>query len=192
MRKGYGYVCRSLGSNALSQTKRETNDFYATDPAAAVALLKIENLSYKVWEPACGAGHLAKIFLENGHQVKATDLFDRNFGVPGIDFLKTCDKWDGDIVTNPPFKHAQAFLEHAIDLVPEGNKVCLLLRFQFLEGKARKEMFKKYPPKTVWVSSARINCGLNGVFSDKSNSMMGLAWFVWVKGYKGPTIINWF
>jgi len=67
----------------------------------------------------------------------------------------------------------------------------MFLKIQFLEGKQRKEFFKKYPPKTIWVSSSRIKCGMNGEFSDKS-SMMALAWYVWEKGYKGDTVVKWF
>ena len=114
------------------------------------------------WEPACGQGHLARVFDDHDFTVLATDKIYRGYGVGGIDFLNTNLRFDGDVVTNPPFSLAQQFVEHALQLVTDGSKVCMLLRVQFLESKARKDFFAKYLPKTVWISSSRIDCGKNG------------------------------
>lgn len=68
----------------------------------------------------------------------------------------------------------------------------MFLKIQFLEGKARRELFKKYPPKTVYVSSARLHCAMNGDFEKyaKSNAVC-YCWYVWQKGYTGDTVIKW-
>ena len=192
MKEGYKCVTRFIGARNLSTEERVQDDFYATEPKAAEWLLKIEDLNKRIWEPACGQGHLAKVFLRHGHYVLSTDLVDRGFGTGGIDFLKINDPCYGDIVTNPPFKYAQEFIEHALELIPEGNKVCMILRLQFLEGAKRKAFFEKYPPKRVWVSSSRIQFANNGMFGDKTKSMLATAWYVWEKGYKGDTILKWF
>ena len=63
--------------------------------------------------------------------------------------------WDGDILTNPPYKYAKEFIEHAMTIIPDGRKVFMFLKLQFLEGKARGELFKKYPPRYVYVSRSR-------------------------------------
>lgn len=68
----------------------------------------------------------------------------------------------------------------------------MFLRLQFLEGKERQRLFKNFPPKVVYVFSSRILCAKNGDFeADRYNSAIAYAWFVWVKGYKGDTIIRW-
>lgn len=188
---GYETVARFIGSHNLSETDRETNDYYATSPIAAECLLKIEDLDHNIWECACGEGHLAKVFAEHGYMVKSTDLIDRGYGNGGVDFLSQTEPFRGDIVTNPPYKYAEDFIVHALELIPDGNKVCMILKLQFLEGKRRKDLFKKYPPKTVWVSASRIKHGLNGNFTI-SSSMMATAWYVWEKGYTGPTFLKWF
>ena len=190
MSNGYQITSRIIG-NSINGAERVENDFYATDPEAAEYLTQIEDLNKRIWEPACGAGHLSKVFLRHGHQVLSTDLVDRGFGQGGVDFLKINDPYYGDIVTNPPYKYAQEFIEHALELVPEGNKVCMFLKLQFLEGKQRKIMFERIPPKRVWVSSSRIRCYTNGVFKETS-SMLAQAWYVWEKGFKGDTVIKWF
>lgn len=173
----------------FGKEEREQHDYYATTPKAAEWLIKLENLNKNIWECACGEGHLGKVFENNGFNVKKTDLIDRGYGEGGIDFLKQTEIFDGDIVTNPPYKYAQEFVEHALELVKDGNKVCMFLKVQFLEGKARRKLFDEHPPKTVWVSSGRLQCGKNGVFQ---GSMVAYAWYVWEKGYKGDTIIKWF
>lgn len=185
----YHSVCGCLGARNECKEEREENDYYATDPIAIEWLMKLETLDKNIWECACGEGHLAKPLMENGYLVKSTDIIDRKFGLGGVDFLQETEMFDGDIITNPPYKYAKEFIEKALDLVPSGKKVCMFLKVQFLEGKARRELFKNTPPKTVWVSSSRIPCGKNGVFKE---SMVAYAWYVWEKGYKGETVLKWF
>lgn len=178
-----------LGASSHFSGERETNDYYATNPVAAEWLIKLENLNPNIWECACGEGHLAKVFEEHGYNVKATDLIDRGYGQGGVNFLMCNDKFDGDIVTNPPYKYAEQFVQHALSLVDNGQKVCMFLKVTFLEGKSRKKMFAIYPPRYVYVSSSRIACGKNGVFE---HSAIAYAWYIWEKGYKGDTILKWF
>lgn len=83
-------------------------------------------------------------------------------------------------------------MEHALDISSDGCKVAMFLKIQFLEGKARRELFKKYPPKTVYVSSSRLRCAMNGDFEKYAKSTaVCYAWYVWVKGYTGDTVIKW-
>lgn len=143
---GFRSVVGCLGASSHSEGEREENDFYATDPIAAEWLIRLENLNNNIWECACGQGHLAKVFEQHGYNVKATDLIDRGYGKGGIDFLACNEKFDGDIITNPPYKYAEDFIQHALLLIPNGNRVCMLLKVQFLEGKGRKDLFALYPP----------------------------------------------
>lgn len=167
-------------------TTAEEHDYYATEPRAIELLLENEYFSKNIWEPACGEGHMSKVLEAQGYNVTSTDLIDRGFGMGGQDFLKEpyFTSFDGDIITNPPYKYAKDFVEKAIELVKSGRKVAMFLKLTFLEGQGRRELFKKYPPKTVYVSSARLQCGKNGDFS--GTSMVAYAWFVWQKGYPRP------
>lgn len=70
------------------------------------------------------------------------------------------------------------------------HKVAMFLKLTFLEGKARKQLFRKYPPKTIYVFSSRVCCGKNGVF-DRKNNVVAYAWFVWEKGFQGDPIVRW-
>ena len=83
-------------------------------------------------------------------------------------------------------------MEHALDISSDGCKVAMFLKIQLLEGKARRDLFEKYPPKTVYVSSSRLRCAMNGDFEKYAKSTaVCYAWYVWVKGYTGDTVIKW-
>lgn len=182
-----------LGAHNYTQTERETNDYYATEPKAARLLLGVEKFSPVIWECACGEGHLVREFEKAGYTVYASDLVDRGCGEK-IDFLETVSPpcKGMDIVTNPPYSFAKEFVEHALDISDDGRKVAMFLKIQFLEGKSRRELFKKYPPKTIYVSSGRLLCAMNGDFEKaKSSSAICYAWYIWEKGYSGDTVLKW-
>lgn len=189
-------IYKTLGASNHTKEDREENDYYATDPKAARLLLEIEEFSNNIWECACGEGHLSKVFEENGFNVKSTDLIDRGYGITGVDFLSDNNKeFNGDIITNPPYKYAKEFIEKSLEIIPDGNKVAMFLKIQFLEGKARKKLFISNPPKTIHVSSSRLLCAKNGDFQKMiagGGSAVAYAWYVWEKGFDGTTQLKWF
>ena len=183
----------AIGSSAHTSYQRQSNDYYATDPKAMELLLAEESFSHVVWECACGEGHLGKVLEAHGHNVIGTDLVYRGYGEENpVDFLLTeMRDFEGDIITNPPYKYAFEFVQKAIEIVRPGNKVAMFLKLQFLESKARKQFFLNNPPKTVYVSSSRLICAMNGDFEKYTSSAIAYAWFVWKKGHKGDPVIKW-
>lgn len=191
----------TLGAHNFTEEDREKNDYYATDPNCLIKLLdrlkedKIE-LNNNIWECSCGEGHLSKVLIEDSYNVYSSDLVNRNYGVSNIDFLKQTKPWNGDILTNPPYKYAKEFVEKSMELLKENNKCIMFLKLQFLEGKARRKLFDKYPPKYVYVFSERQRCAMNGDFGKYSNNgqthgAVAYCWFIWEKGFKGEPIIRW-
>ena len=188
-------IYKTLGASNHTEEERQSEDYYATTPIAAELLLGLETFSPNVWECACGQGHLSNVFTTAGYVTKSSDLVDRGFGEIGLDFLSNeVTEWDGDIITNPPYKYAQEFVEKAISVIPAGNKVAMFLKLQFMESKKRKNLFINYPPKTIYVSSSRLMCAKNGDFETMaaSGSAVAYAWYVWEKGYVGDPAIKWF
>lgn len=182
----------TLGASNHSSSEREEFDYYATDPIAMELLLDAESFSPNIWECACGAGHLSKVLESRDYNVRSTDLVFRGYGTGGVDFLNSDEHFDGDIITNPPYKYAQKFVEHAIQCISDGNRVAMFLRLQFLEGKSRRKLFESFPPQKVYVASGRISCALGGDFDKHNGGAQAYAWFIWKKGYSGETIIKWF
>ena len=187
-------IYKTLGASNHTDKERENDDFYATEPKAMDLLLEQETFNKNIWECACGQGHLSERLIASGYDVKSTDLIDRGYGTGETDFLNQMEQYDGDIITNPPYKYAVEFTYKALDLVTEGHKVAMFLKVQFLEGKARKKLFTQYPPKCIYVSSSRLLCAKNAEFQkmkDGGGSAVAYAWYVWEKGYKGNTIVKW-
>lgn len=189
----YNSIYKTIGASNHADGEREQHDYYATEPKAVEALLANESFSPYVWECACGEGHISKVLADAGYEVKNSDIVDRGLeGTEIIDFLKTTEKdVPYDIITNPPYKYAKEFVGKALEIVMDGAKVAMFLKLTFLEGQARRALFVKAPPKTIYVFSGRVKCAKNGKFDEIGSSAVAYAWFVWEKGYKGNPIIRW-
>ena len=187
----------TLGASSHTEHDRAEHDYYSTDPKALEIFLdkiKEDNITLhnKIWESACGEGHLSKVLENRGYQVFSSDLVDRGFGKVQ-DFLnyENQNQLSVDILTNPPYNKAQEFVEKALDVIQDGYYVVMFLKIQFLEGKERRKLFDKYPPKYIYVNSARQICYLNGDMSKKMSSATCYCWYIWEKGWKGEPIIRW-
>lgn len=185
-------VFKALGASSHADHERQSDDYYATEPKATEWLCRLEQFEGRILEPSCGEGHMSEVLKKAGYEVVSRDLVDRGYGEVA-DFLAIDNQvWDGNIVTNPPYKYAQQFVEKALSIIPEGKKVAMFLKLQFLEGKARRSLFRSSPPIRVWISSSRLKCAMNGDFEAYGSSAVAYAWFVWEKGYKGETTVKWF
>lgn len=182
---------------------RAENDFYATPKSSVVDLLEREDFCFDnkiILEPCVGMGHIADVLSQyfSNSIVKGMDIVDRGWnGTKVSDFLTFdfADSKVGNIITNPPFNIAQEFIEKSLSILDNKGKCCMFLKIQFLEGKKRREFFKEFPQKTVYVFSERQSPMREGKETDENgkkwSSTMCFAWFVWEKGYKGETIIKW-
>ena len=188
---------------------RVENDYYATPFESVRKLLDVHKLdtSTYILEPACGQGHIIKVLNERyDTPIVGTDIVDRekicDTTYPNefhkVNFLEQREetiKKPSTIITNPPFKLIQEFIEKSLDVVTDGGQVIMFAKIQLLEGKKRKELFKKYPPKYIYVFSERqtplpngSNLNENG---KKWSSTMCFAWFIWEKDSKTEPIVRW-
>lgn len=186
-----------MGARNGAKNQRQEHDYYATHPQAVRDFLdKLKQdgieLNHTIVEPACGEGHMAKVFEEYGHYVIATDLIDRGYG-------KVQDFFDihfpivgADIFTNPPFKFAEEFAYKGLELLEgDGDKLGLFVKIQFLESKSRKTLFEKHPPKYIYIYSERQQCSMNGDFENLKAKTQAYIWVIWENGFKGETITRW-
>lgn len=191
MSKKSANVYSTLGASNHATGERAQYDLYCTHPKAVEELLKLEQFSPQIWEPCDGLGHISDTLIANGYYVRRSDITTRGRDIEQLDFLAyDSEQWQGDIITNPPYSCATDMVRKALAVVYDGCKVAKWLRILFLESKHRQDLFKAFPPKRIWVSSSRIPCSdRDGNFR---GSAQGYAWYLWQKGYKGETIINWF
>jgi hypothetical protein len=170
----------ATGAKAHRHSERG-HDLYETPAVAVAALLQVERLPQRIWEPAAGGGAIVRVLRAAGHRVIASDL------ASGMDFL-ACRRVRGHadaIVTNPPLKHAAAFAQHACALVPY---VALLLPWRFWEAgtgshaaaRARRQVLDIAPPARAYCFANRLpmmhRAGWTG---PRSRNAMSFGWFVW-------------
>ncbi|MEN2765737.1 NAD(P)-dependent oxidoreductase [Ornithinibacillus xuwenensis] len=185
-----------MEANALAGNKnsgtREKDDFYPTPPHATNALLDRIEFKGDIWEPACGDGAISEVLTKHGYKVYSSDLFDRGYGEPGIDFLKVSEKNVvpfSSIITNPPYKIAKEFVEKSLEVTDD--KVAMLLKLNFLESVNRYGMFKSTPLKHVFVFSKRLTFYEPNSEKKGKSGVLAYAWYVWEHGYTGNPQIDW-
>lgn len=163
-------------------------DFYPTPAWATYGLLAVEQFTGAIWEPACGDGAMAEVLRTTGCEIFASDLYDRGYASGGYDFLAATVQAE-NVVTNPPFHSAEAFIHQALRCAT--RKVALLLRLQFLECSGRAErLFEVQPPARVWVFSERITFYSTGAVRAGSGTT-AYAWYVWDPDHQGPPQLGW-
>ena len=179
---------------------RVEDDYYATPTNSTEALLNEIKFGGIFLEPCIGGGHIAEVIKKHypNNKVVGCDIVDRGYPNTKIADFLTHDFRDikyNSIITNPPYSLAQEFLEKSMNIIAEKGKIAMFLKIQFLEGVARREMFKKYPPKYVYVFTKRQNPLRNGSPVDENGkawaSTMCFAWFIWEEGFNGDTIVRW-
>lgn len=192
--------------NTIRRVDTQALDFY-TSPADFVKhALKYLTPGEILWEPSVGTGKVAKPLEEQGHPVYISDIYDYGYvsskGYPTEvqDFFKTeqlpfmhYGEVATAIITNPPYKQAQKYVEHALKLLQgvPGGKVVMLLRLDFLTSQARGKFFNDVGQlKHVDIFSYRIKC-LKDDVDDGASSAVNYAIFVWEVGYLYQPQISW-
>lgn len=189
--------------HAISERK---DDLYQTPACAVRSLLALEPLPSRIWEPACGPGAIVRELRATGKDVVATDLVDyRDRGLAdqiyGVDFLMERQAPQGVscIVSNPPFKLAEEFVAHALELCPH---VVMLLRVAFLEGLRwhSPESEKRGCDFGAHLARVTVFCPRLPMMhredweGPKANSGMAFAWFTFRRGWAaagGSATVRW-
>jgi hypothetical protein len=178
--------------HALNERK---DDLYETPAVAVEALLRVESLPHYLWEPACGRGNIVNVLRAAGHEVVASDLVD--YGIPitapgyyGVDFLMEHRLPNGTqaIVTNPPYRLAEQFVAHALELYP---LVIMLLRLAFLESERRSRILDSGTLARVHVFKRRLPMmHRDGWTGPRATSAIPFAWFIWDRAHQGPPVLH--
>jgi hypothetical protein len=153
-------------SAAVMQQRHEPHDsldFFPTPPWATRALCEylceVDPLleTKRVWEPACGEGHMLRPLAEYFELVYGSDIAPYGFGAVR-DFLFPGDEPTFDwIITNPPFRLGEQFVQTMIERAREGAAV--LVRTSFLEGIGRyRGLFSQFKPAASCSSPSAFRC----------------------------------
>ena len=182
---------KKTGSGRHPQSVR-SHDLYPTPAPLTEALLRVEPLPNRIWEPAAGMGHMSSVLKAAGHKVFSSDLMA--YGTDGVfiqDFFefKSAPAGSGCIVTNPPFSVAGDFVRHGLTLCP---KVAVLGRLAFLESSSRVDILDTHLARVFSFINRpgmmhRWSDRGDGVYEEwqgkKSSSAMAFAWFVFERDH---------
>jgi len=133
---------------------------------------------------------MAVALAEYFERVQSQDIFDYGFGSVG-DFLESKPSpglfdW---VITNPPFRLAEDFIQHALPIARVG--VAMLVRTVFIESVRRYErLFQPCPPTSVAQFAERVPM-VKGRIDKKASTATGYAWVVWDKTRQGKTELVW-
>lgn len=174
---------------------RDPNDFYGTPAWAVRRYLDHRSLALpggRVLEPSAGKGAIIRACRDwlAGHgcddfRWMAVELIHSDelllTGVPCffgsfLDPKVSVDKKFDLCIGNPPYKHAQEFIEKALQL---SHEVAFLLRLNFLESEERYEFFKKHP------CDVRVLPNRPSFYVDGHTDATAYAWFEFGLGHGG-------
>ena len=166
--------------------EKQPRNFYSTPAWVTHALVRVVKFSNVVWEPASGAGDMARALAAPGRQVLRSDI--RPVADPSakvMDFLTEPCPWpiSADIVTNPPYGRRNAtavkFIERSIEYArPRGTKIAMLLSVDFDSASGRQHLFRDCPAfagqivllnRIVWFGDGKSGRGPSA----------NHAWFLW-------------
>lgn len=166
---------------------RHADDWYATPAWAIDAMLSHLPLGGAILEPSAGDGAIVRALLRSGvdaSSITALELnAERSAQVPGG--ARTADFFDQSlgafdlVITNPPYRAAQRFVERSLELAGERGTVAMLLRLGFLESRARAGLHRDRP-SDLYVLSQRPSFTADGRVDATA-----YGWFVWGPGRGG-------
>ena len=175
-----------LPEQRAPEAARRDHDFYPTgQPEAVRALLAADGGCIRacggVWEPAVGAGDMAREIAAAGLPVVGSDVVDR--GHPGT---LVCSFYDfdrspaGAIVTNPPYSEINArdghgrWLRHTLEM-PGWTYCALLLSWDWPAARANGlgDLLDARPFSWCYLMRWKLD------FTGEGSPPQRNAWFVW-------------
>lgn len=174
---------------------RDLLDYDPTPPDATTAFMYqesdyISGISDTIWEPAVGAGHMARVFEALGFKVIASDIVDR--GYPGTEIKSF---YDYDVapakvmITNPPYCEINArdgrgrWLAHAESLGLE--YVAFLLSWDWPASRINgmDALHRRYPISRSYLCCWKIDFRGGGAPPQRNG------WFVWDRKWRDMNVM---
>lgn len=178
--------------------ERPEYDFYPTPHGLvreALRLIYPWGIGELVIDPGAGEGNWGAVLREFTKEPYLIGI-DLDFKEKPIgydqwrfeNFMDTGVFYVDTVIGNPPYKFAEEFVRKGLDMLKPGGYQLFLLRVAFLAGQKRgKGLWKEHPPMNVWVSSRRPSF----TPGDRRTGDTDFALFLWKKGYKGETVLDW-
>jgi hypothetical protein len=174
----------------VDQLSRRRQDFYATPDEVTDAFLaaELDRLAEfpVIWEPACGALHLARRLAYAGFSFWASDLIDRGVGAEIRSFYDFAAAPAPAIVTNPPWDqcnwrpHRAKWIGHALDLL-QIEYMALLLPWAWPGAGGMRAFYDAHRPARVYLIRWKVD------FTNQGSPPSLHGFFVWDRRHQGET-----
>jgi hypothetical protein len=172
---------------------RHPDDWYVEPSWVSERLFATETFVGEVFDPACGSGRIVRSARAAGLRAWGTDIVARSPECLTVrDFLGPSGMAFDHIVTNPPFKHAEAFVRLALER--SRGKVAMLLPSKWMHGDKRSRWLETTPLRRVLYITPRPSMPPGPVIEAGVNPGGGkedFAWFIWLRGYDGKPESGW-
>ncbi len=169
-----------------AQTEDDDPDFFPTWPWAARAgaelVRRLDPQAHTAWECACGHGSMAHGLGDYFSAVFSSDLRDYGWNHVLHDFLSDEPPPIGGpdwIITNPPFKHIERFVELAYARARRG--VAMFVPARVLEGQERHALLYERAPYSVFAPFSERVPLHKGRLEVGGRTAAFYAWIVWLK-----------
>jgi len=149
-----------------------------------------------VWDPACNRGFMVRPLREYFGTVHASDVHDygnpcqqrvSDFLFPGSEPAVVAAEGVDWIITNPPFRLAESFIERAFAV--GARNLAMLVRTAFLEGCGRYDrLFRLNPPSVVAQFTERLPM-VRGRCDPKASTATAYCWLAWMEGEEGTRML---
>lgn len=167
--------------------ERHGDDWYVEPPWVVDQLLRATPFAGVIHDPCCGSGNIPRRLDELGYNTTASDIVDRGYGDIRDFFLDLRPRQN--IVCNPPYKMAEMFILHAIDVTE--RRVAAIVNLKFLASQGRRDrLFLRHPPDQVLICSQRPSMPPGGSGIEAKGGTADYCWIVWRKG-GGDTRVSW-
>lgn len=161
---------------------RQPDDWYVEPQWVSSRLFDVEPFGGEIWDPACGGGNIITAALCAGLKAHGSDKVRRYPGAIVLDFLAQGEWPDrvDNIVSNPPFKHAQRFVEIALSITD--GKVAMMLPAAWVQGDKRSRWLETTPLARIYFLAPRPSMPPGEVIAagvKAGNGTTDYAWFIW-------------
>jgi len=184
-------VCYSKSSRFNSR-KSETDNYETAAWAVSALLDELHRhgiaIGPKVYDPCCARGAILHELARRrpdleliGSDIREGKRLECGAAYSVNDYLIGCvpEARGADVITNPPFTHADQFVLRALE---DGARlVAILQRTQYMEGDQRYEaLFRDHPETAIFHFVNRVSLEKEGLARLTASGMMTFSWFIWM------------
>ncbi|WP_406853512.1 hypothetical protein ABEG18_13145 [Alsobacter sp. KACC 23698] len=171
---------------------RHPDDWYVEPEWVSERLFAVERFRGTVLDPACGTGRIVRAAQMAGLHAWGEDIVVRSPDCARVSNFLIERVGANNVISNPPFKHAEAFVTRALEVAMD--KVAMLLPSAWVHGDERSRWLESTPLRRVLFITPRPSMPPGPVIEAGIKAGGGtsdFAWFIWHQNFDGKPELGW-